>query len=169
MRCAAAVSSGIASRPFTAIAVIDYKYYLVVGKMGKGQPISIRLGEEATLLVEDEARRSGRSRNSIVEELTGEAAKARLFPGIGFRGRPRRAWVIGTGLDVWQLVDLVEEYGGSLKKLCRDYPLVTERAVHIAQAYAARFPAEIEELRALQRRTPAELQALYPFIEFREL
>jgi uncharacterized protein (DUF433 family) len=77
--------------------------------------------------------------------------------------------VIGTGLDVWQVVDLLDAYRGSVKKLCRDYPLVSERAVRIAQAYAERFPAEIEEFLALQQRTSEELQELYPFIEFREI
>ena len=134
-----------------------------------GSPISVRLTEETHLLVEDEARQSGRSRNAVVEELTSEAAKMRLFPGIGFRDRPRRAWVIGTGLDVWQLIDLLDSYRGNVKRLCRDFPLVTERAVNIARAYSERFPAEIEESLDLQRRTPEELQALYPFIEFRGL
>jgi hypothetical protein len=134
--------------------------------MAKSEPVSVRLGEETALLVADEARRSGRSRNAVLEELAGEAAKTRLFPGIGFRGRPRRAWVIGTGLDVWDLIDLLDAYGGDVKKLCRNHELVTERAVHIAQAYAERFPEEIEEALAEQRRSPAELQALYPFIEF---
>ncbi|HEY8773806.1 MAG TPA: hypothetical protein VIM05_04475 [Gaiellaceae bacterium] len=137
--------------------------------MAKGQPLSIRLTDATALLVGDEARRSGRSRSAVVEELADEAAKMRLFPGIGFRDHPRRAWVIGTGLDVWQVVDLLDAYRGSVKKLCRDYPLVSERALRIAQAYAERFPAEIEEFLALQQRTPEELQELYPFIEFREI
>jgi hypothetical protein len=132
--------------------------------MAKTAPISIRLGEETSLLVEDEARRSGRSRNAVVEELTGEAAKTRLFPGIGFRGRPRSAWVIGTGLDVWELIDLLDAYRGNIKKLCKNHELVTERAIRLAQAYAERFPAEIEESLALQHRSIEELRALYPFL-----
>jgi hypothetical protein len=128
-------------------------------------PISVRLTAETNLLVEDEARQSGRSRNAVVEELTSEAAKMRLFPGIGFRGRPRRAWVIGTGLDVWELIDLLDSYRGNAKRLRKDYPLVTERALALAQAYAGRFPAEIEESLSLQRRSLDELRALYPFIE----
>lgn len=136
--------------------------------MARTQPISVRLGEETNLLVEDEARRSGRSRNAVVEELASEAAKMRLFPGIGFRDRPRRAWLIGTGLDIWQVIDLLDSYGG-VKKLCKSHALLTERAVRIAQAYAERFPDEIAAFLALQRRTQAELEALYPFIEFRTI
>jgi hypothetical protein len=75
------------------------------------QPFSIRLGALANLLVNDEVRRSGRPRSIVVEELAEEAAKARLFPGIAFRdGRPRRAWAIGSGLDVWQIVELMRSY-----------------------------------------------------------
>lgn len=90
----------------------------------------------------------------------------RLFPGIAFRDRPRRAWVVGTGLDVWELVDLLGAYGGNERKLLKYHPLVNERALRIAEAYAERFPAEIDELLAANRRTPAELRALYPFLEF---
>ena len=133
--------------------------------MAKSQPLSVRLGEETTLLVADEARRSGRSRNSVVEELADEAAKARLFPGIAFRGRPRRAWVIGTGLDVWELVELLGAYGGDVIRLRKHHPLVTDRAARIAQAYGERFPEEIEELVAANRRAPDELRTLYPFVE----
>lgn len=93
----------------------------------------------------------------------------RLFPGVGFRDRPRRAWVIGTGLDVWQIVDLLEAYGGSTRTLRKNHERVTERAIQIARAYAERFPTEIEEFLVLQRRSPAELQLLYPFIQFREI
>lgn len=128
--------------------------------------MSIRLGEETALLVADESRRSGRSRSAVVEELADEAAKARLFPGVAFRGRPRRAWVIGTGLDVWEVIEMLQSYKGNIEKLCRHHALVTERAVRIAEAYADRFPAEIEEFLSLQRRPLSELRELYPFLEF---
>ena len=134
--------------------------------MAKGQPVSIRLAEETALLVSEEARRSGRSRNAVVEELADEAAKARLFPGIAYRGRPRRAWVIGTGLDVWEIVELIHSYDGRLAKLQKYHPRVTERAARIAEAYAGRFRSEIESFLAMQRRPLDELRELYPFIEF---
>lgn len=134
--------------------------------MARTTRLAVRLSEETSLFVAEEARRSGWSRSAVVDELVSEAAKARLFPGIAFRDRPRRARVIGTGLDVWQLIDLIDAYRGDVKKLCKNYELVTERAVGVAVAYAERFPAEIEEFLALQRRGEAQLRALYPFIEF---
>lgn len=101
----------------------------------------------------------------MVEELAEEAAKTRLFPGIGFRGRPRRAWVIGTGLDVWEIVDMLRSYGDDAEKLRESHPLVGDRHLRLARAYAERFPDEIGELLAANRRPLEELRALYPFLE----
>lgn len=131
----------------------------------RSQPFSIRLGESADLLVREEGRRSGRPRSAVVEELTEEAAKARLFPGIAFRGAPRRAWVIGSALDVWEIVELLHSYGGDEERLRKEHPLVLDRHIRLARAYAERFPAEIEGFREDNRRPFDELLALYPFLQ----
>jgi len=128
------------------------------------QPFSIRLGEQADLLVREEGRRSGRSRSVVVEELAEEAAKTRLFPGIAFRDAPRRAWAIGSGLDVWEIVDLLRSYDGDEDSLRASHPLVTERHLQLAHAYADRFPEEIEAILEEQHRPLDELRELYPFI-----
>jgi uncharacterized protein (DUF433 family) len=131
----------------------------------KTQPFSIRLGERANRLVSEEARRSGRSRSVVVEELAEEAAKARLHPGIAFRGRPRRAWVIGSGLDVWEIIDLLRSYEDDVTALTADHQLVSERHVRTAVAYANQFTDEIEALLEENRRPLAELTSLYPFLQ----
>jgi hypothetical protein len=131
----------------------------------KTQPFSIRLGEQADLLVRDEGRRSGRSRSVVVEELAEEAAKTRLFPGIAFRDSPRRAWVIGSGLDVWEIIDLLRSYGGDEGALRESHPLVIERHLRLSRAYAERFPEELEAVLEEQRRPLGELLELYPFLQ----
>lgn len=131
----------------------------------KTQPFSIRLGEPTAVLVADEVRRSGRSRSAVVEELAEEAAKARLFPGIAFRGRPRRAWVMGSGLDVWEIVELLEAYGGDHERLREAHPLVGKRHIRLAQAYAERFAEEVKPFLEDSRRPLEELVSLYPFLE----
>lgn len=130
----------------------------------KTQPFSIRLGAQTNALVADEARRSGRSRSAIVEELTGEAAKARLHPGIAFRGRPRRAWAIGSGLDIWEIVDLLRSYEGDEERLLREHPLLSKRHLRMTRDYATHFAEEIETLIAENRRPLEELRDLYPFL-----
>jgi hypothetical protein len=136
--------------------------------MPRTQPFSVRLGPAANVLVTEEARRAGRSRSALVEELAEEAAKMRLFPGIGFRGRPRRAWVVGSGLDVWELVDLLASYRGDADELRENHPRVTDRHLRLARAYAERFPDEVEELLDSNRRPLEEIRALYPFLELPE-
>jgi hypothetical protein len=142
-----------------------YYVHYTVSIPAKTQPFSIRLGEQANLLVEDEVRRSGRSRSVVVEELTEEAAKTRLHPGVAFRGRPRRAWVIGSGLDVWEIIELLGSYLNDVVALRADHPLVTDRHLRTARAYAAQFTAEIDAQMAENRRPESRLADLYPFLQ----
>jgi uncharacterized protein (DUF433 family) len=130
----------------------------------KTPPFSIRLGARANLLIADEVRRSGRSRSAIVEELAEEAAKTRLHPGIAFRGRPRRAWVIGSGLDVWEIIEMLRSYDGDEESLLTNHPLLNVRRLRAAQAYAEHFPEEIESLIEENHRPLEELLELYPFL-----
>jgi len=133
--------------------------------VAKGQPFSVRLEEETEKLVEAEARRTRRSKSAVVEALTEEAARARRFPGIAFRGDDarRRAWVIGSGLDVWEMAQMVEDFG-STKKLVAETQL-TPAQVRLALAYRDAYPAEIDEAIAGNRRPLEELRTLFPFIE----
>ncbi len=134
----------------------------------KSQPFSIRLSEHADLLVREETRRSGRSRSVVVEELAEEAAKARLFPGVAFRGTPRRAWVIGTGLDVWEILELLHSYAGDERQLRAAHPLVDERHLRLARAYGDRFADEIAAFAEDNRRPLDELRRLYPLLQSAE-
>src|SRR5271169_6479141 len=128
----------------------------------KTQPFSIRLGAQANLLVADEVRRSGHSRSVVVEELAEEAAKTRLHPGIAFRGGvPRRAWVIGSGLDVWEIIEMIRSYRGDEESLLANHPLLNVSRVRVAQAYAERFPEEIEALIQANHRPLEEILDLY--------
>jgi Ribbon-helix-helix protein, copG family len=67
----------------------------------RATPISVRLSKGLEDQIDQEARRTGRSRSAVLEALAGEALRTRQFPGIAFRGTDweRRAWVIGTALD----------------------------------------------------------------------
>jgi hypothetical protein len=131
----------------------------------KSQPFSIRLGQDSDLLVREEVRRSGRSRSAVVEELAEEAAKTRLFPGVAFRGAPRRAWVIGTGLDVWEILEMLRSYAGDAQGLHAAHPLIGERHVRLARAYGERFPDEITAFAEDSRRPLDDLRLLYPFLQ----
>lgn len=133
--------------------------------MTKGQPFSVRLDEQTEKLVEAEARRTRRSKSAVVEALTEEAARGRRFPGIGFRGDDarRRAWVIGSGLDIWEIVQMFEDFG-SEEALCAETH-VTPLQLRIALAYRDAYPHEVEEAVADNRLPISDAGSLYPFIE----
>jgi uncharacterized protein (DUF433 family) len=133
--------------------------------MAKGQPLSIRLSPDVDRAVTAEARRLKRSKGAIVEALAEEALRMRQFPGIAYQGDDarRRPWVIGTGLDVWELCQMIEEYE-STEELMDAMP-VTERQIRLALAYRERYPEEIDAAIAENRRSPEEWLELYPFIE----
>jgi uncharacterized protein (DUF433 family) len=136
------------------------------GKSLKGEPFSVRFTLSTDRTIRAEARRARRSRSAIVEALTEEAARTRRFAGIGFRGDDagRRPWVIGSGLDVWEIAQMLEDYG-SIEQLVADTQL-TERQVALALAYRDSYPEEIAEAIAENRRSPDEWRELYPFVRF---
>jgi uncharacterized protein (DUF433 family) len=117
------------------------------------------------MLVEEEARRLRRSKSAVVEAFTEETARTRRFPGIAFRGDDarRRAWVVGSGLDVWEVVQMAEDFGSPERLLAETH--LGERQLRLALAYRAEYPDEIDDSVAENRRPVDELEALYPFIE----
>lgn len=133
--------------------------------MAKGQPFNVRLEEETEQLVAAEARRTRRSKSAVVEAFTEESARTRRFPGVAFRGDDarRRAWVIGSGLDVWEIAQMLEDFG-SPEELVAETEL-TSAQVRLAAAYRRSYPTEIDEAIADNRRSPEALRTLFPFIE----
>ena len=129
----------------------------------KSAPFSLRLSNETDRLITAEAKRTKRSKGSVVEALAEEALKARLVPGIAFRGDDynRRAWLIGTSLDIWQVVEAYKDYDEDFERAVAETDL-TERELRTAVSYYERFPQEIDEFIALDRRPLAELRAEYP-------
>jgi uncharacterized protein (DUF433 family) len=133
--------------------------------MARGQPFSVRLEEATERLVEAEARRTRRSKSAVVEALTEEAARTRRFPGIAFRGddAQRGPWVIGSGLDVWEIIEMLYDFG-SPEALVDAMPL-TPSQVRLAVAYRDAYPDEIAAAIAQNARPIEDIPVLYPFIQ----
>lgn len=132
----------------------------------KGAPFSVRFTESTDRTVADEARRSHRSKSAVVEALTEEAVRTRRFPGIGFRGDDarRRPWVIGSGLDIWEIAEMFESFG-STERVVEETQL-TDRQMRITLAYRDAYPEEIADAIEENRRAPEDWLELYPFVEF---
>jgi len=123
----------------------------------------MRLSKRMETLVDREARRTGRSKGAIVEALADEALRMRLFPGIAFRGADweRRAWVIGTALDVWQIVDAHRDITSTERMAAGGS--ASERQIQLALHYHEMFPEEIDAAIAENSRPIEELAEDFPF------
>lgn len=132
---------------------------------GKSAPFSIRLDRQDDAYVQSEARRLRRPRGAVVQGYTAEAIRMHRFPGVAFRGadHSRRAWVIGTGLDVWELVGLVRDFE-SEQELVDEYEL-TPGQIRIALAYYNEYRDEVEEQLARGRQPAQDVASRYPFIQ----
>jgi hypothetical protein len=132
----------------------------------KGEPFSVRFTLPTDKTVQEEASRTRRSKSAVVEALTEEAVRTRRFPGVGFRGddAARRPWVIGSGLDIWEVMQMLDDFG-SIERLVEQTQL-SVRQVRLATAYRDSYPEEIAEEIAQNRRAPADWHELYPFVEF---
>jgi uncharacterized protein (DUF433 family) len=132
--------------------------------MVKGQPFNVRLQEETERLIEAEARRTRRTKSAVVEAFTEETARTRRFPGIAFRGddAQRRPWVIGSGLDVWEIIQMLEDFG-SPEALVAESQVVLAQ-VRLAMAYRDSYPDEIAEAIVENKRPITDVAVLFPFI-----
>lgn len=112
--------------------------------MAKSAPFSIRLSTLTDELVTREARRTRRSKGAIVEMLTEEALRTRRFPGIAFRGADwnRRPWVIGTALDVWEIVAAARRFASPAEMAATTD--LGEAQIRLALAYSEEFSDEID-------------------------
>lgn len=117
----------------------------------QGRALQVHFTLSTDRTIEAEARRTRRSKSAVVEALAEEAA--RRYPGLGFRGDDarRRPWATGSGLDVWEIAQMLEELG-SVERLVAETQL-TERQVRLALAYRADYPEEIADAIAENRRT----------------
>ena len=133
--------------------------------MPKAAPFSMRLSDVTDQLVSEEARRTRRTKGAVVEGLAEEALRTRRFPGIAFRGSDwnRRPWVIGTALDIWEIVWAARAYGTAGEMAAATD--LTEPQIRVALAYYAEFAEEIDAAIAENERSLAEFQRQYPTVD----
>ncbi len=132
--------------------------------MAKSKPFSIRLSTLTDELITREARRTRRSKGAVVEMLAEEALRTWRFPGIAFRGADwnRRPWVIGTALDVWEIVAASRRFD-SPKAMAASTDL-DEGQIRLALAYYEEFPDEIDAAIRESEAPLSRLQREYPTI-----
>lgn len=104
------------------------------------------------------ARLRGVSRNELADRYLAEGVRREEFPQIAFRDGAlgRRATLLGTRIDVWQVVETVRDHGNSVEEAAAYLELPVER-VRAAVRYAAAHRDEVEDIAA--RETEASTRA----------
>lgn len=120
---------------------------------------------DGTLLdaVRELAEEQGRDERETIEALLGEAIKMRRFPGITFRGpeQDRRASVAGTGLDVWEVIEMYRDMG---RELLLESSNLSERRLDLALAYYREHPEEVDGAIKENRQPPEYWRRRYPSV-----
>jgi uncharacterized protein (DUF433 family) len=88
----------------------------------------------------------GSNRNTVAERFLEEALRLVDHPGIVFRDGPagRRPGIVGSGLDVWEVVETIRAHQGSVAETA-EYLEIPEARVRVAARYYAAFPVEIDD------------------------
>jgi uncharacterized protein (DUF433 family) len=122
------------------------------------------LRPEVERRLEEEAERVRQPKTVMLEALADEGLRMRRFAGIWFMGpeHDRRAYLLGTGLEVWEVVELYRDYGEEEKGLMLEAHPVTERQLRVALAYHREYPEEIDRHVRENARTPEEWDEIYP-------
>ncbi len=126
---------------------------------------SLRIPKEVVEDIRTLAEATGQDFSAAAVELLAEAAKMRRCPGIGFADGPagRRARILGTGMDVWELIATYKSLGENPARLRKAYPWLSDAQRRAALGYYAAYPEEIDRRIALNERwTGEQLRTHHP-------
>lgn len=129
-------------------------------------PVSVRLNKSVLSPIRAKARAAGKPVSRVIKEMLESVLRMQRFPGVVFVEGPagRRAHLAGTGLDVWEIVCLLQEYK-TAAKLRESFPRLSLMAIQIAQAYAEAYPEEISAFVELNSQSPRQLKEKLPWLE----
>jgi uncharacterized protein (DUF433 family) len=110
---------------------------------------SFRFSARTLRRLDERAHEIRETRTALAERYVEEGLRMDEHPGGGFADGPagRRAVVLGSGLDVWEVVDTVKQNRGSVDAAAR-YLELPASVVRSAVRYYAAFPDEIDDLLA---------------------
>jgi uncharacterized protein (DUF433 family) len=124
--------------------------------------MSLRVAEPAVEGLDRLAERRGVSRNELAERYLIEGVAQDEFPQIAFRDGAlgRRAILLGTRLDVWQVLETVRSEGSSVEFAAEYLDQPVER-VRAAVRYAAAHKDEVETIAARESAAAARAEELW--------
>ena len=117
---------------------------------GQRQHRSFRFPESTLERLDARARQIRETRTALAERYVDEGLRMDEHPGIAFADGPagRRAVLAGAGLDVWEVIETLQQNRNSAAATAR-YLELPVAMVRTAVRYYAAFPDEIDERIAL--------------------
>ncbi len=106
---------------------------------------SFRLTSSLVETLQERAHERGESANALAERLIDEGLRREEHPLIAFRdgAAGRRAAILGSRLDVWQVIDTLRASSNSVAETAA-YFEIPEAWVQAAVRYYAAYPDEVE-------------------------
>jgi uncharacterized protein (DUF433 family) len=126
------------------------------------QPLSVRLSEATIQRLGARARRVHLPPRTLAQRYVEEGLRMDEHPLIRFAEGPagRRARLLGTGKDVWEVVATVRDNDGDLGEVAR-YPELPLGLVQAAVSYYGAYPDETDQWIDLNEQETAEAHAAY--------
>jgi len=125
-------------------------------------PLSLRLSEAAIEQLVERARRVGTRPRTLAQRYVEEGLRMDEHPLVRFVDGPagRRARLVGSGKDVWEVVSVVRENDGDVRAAA-DYLELSLGLAQAAVTYYGAYPDEIDGWIELNRRESDEAHAAF--------
>jgi uncharacterized protein (DUF433 family) len=126
------------------------------------QPLSVRLSEATIRRLSARARRVHLPPRTLAQRYVEEGLRMDEHPLVRFADGPagRRARLLGTGKDVWEVIATVRDNDGDLAEAA-DYLEISLGTVQAAVAYYGAYPDEIDQWIEFNDQEAAEAQAAF--------
>lgn len=126
------------------------------------QPLSLRLPEATVERLTARARRRSVAPRTLAQRYVEEGLRTDEHPLIRFADGPagRRARLLGTGLDVWELITAARDHDGD-ERAAAEYLEVPLGLAQAAIAYYGAYTSEIDDWIELNARERDELHAAW--------
>ena len=120
-------------------------------------PLSIRLPEQTLKRLGTQAESAHQPLRTLAQRYVEEGLRMDEHPMIRFAGGPagRRARLVGTGLDVWEAIEVIRDNGSDLDA-AGEYLEIDPGKLGAAVSYYGSYSAEIDQMIAANNRAATE-------------
>jgi uncharacterized protein (DUF433 family) len=126
------------------------------------QPLSLRLPDATLERLSACARRRRLAPRTLAQRYVEEGLRMDEHPLVRFVDGPagRRACLVGSGLDLWEVIDVVRENGGDVAATA-EYLELPLGLVQAAVTYYGAYPEEIDDWIEANRREREQTHAAW--------